>query len=67
MLGEARILFPFPSQPALETAGCVALFDAPVAARRLGVLKNATHPTRDIKGTAFELVRWLRACIESIN
>jgi hypothetical protein len=52
MLGETRILFSFPAQPALETVGCVALFDAPVTDRRLGALKNATHPTRDINGTA---------------
>lgn len=33
----------------------MALFDAPVADRRLGALKNAMHPTRDIKSTALDL------------
>jgi hypothetical protein len=60
MWAKTRILSSFPSHPAPETVGCVALFDAPFADRRPGALKNATHPIRDFKGTPLDYLSTTR-------
>jgi hypothetical protein len=53
MLGETRILFLFPSQPAPRPVGCVALFDAAVADRRLGCYCNSVSKATPTAPTYF--------------
>jgi hypothetical protein len=53
MLGETRILFFFPSQPAPRPVGCVALFDAAVADRRLGCYCNSVSKATPTAPTYF--------------